>query len=323
MSDLLVETLYQAMRHSVPPTITAVVTAVTPLTVSIQGSLVTVADGLPQWPHETSDSVLVDTTSSPFRVVANLTRRATRGTCTAQAAPNITVALVGGRTITCPYVGTIPATSANVVVWWTVDGPVAAALSATPTTPSGAPSNPGSPSVPPASTTGLIVARPTLVQTARGGAWRTDGRAQTGAIQGHWTAPGSSTQDSTGYAMYGSQCAKPNATINGTPFISVYRPNLAIGPGGAATVHFRFHTAKSKPAAPPPLTSTIVTGPDLGRGAKARFALPQAVGQDLLDGVIAGVAIYFAGTADYCFLSGPTGDNAWSDAFKLEIPWRT
>lgn len=321
--DLLVETLHHAMRTSVPPTITAIVTRTSPLTVSIQGVPVTVADACPQWPHETNDSVIVDTTSSPFRVVANTTRRPTRGTCTAQSAPTVTVTLAGGRAVTCSYVGTIPGVTKTVVVWWTVDGPVCAEQSIIPTAPGGSTPEPTSPPVPPPSSTGIIVARPTLVQTARGGAWRTDGRASTGAIQGHWNAPGSSTQDSTGYAMYGSQCAKPGATINGTPYISVYRPNLPIGPGGAATVHFRYHTAKTKPATPPPLTATATTGPALGRGARARFALPAAVGQDLLDGDILGVAVYFAGTVDYCFLSGPTGDNAWSDAFKLEIPWRS
>lgn len=210
-----------------------------------------------------------------------------------------------------PIAGATPRVGDRIVLLWGIDGAVGLTLTAPP-----APPPPPPPAPPPAPSEapeapvvpGVVVAAAVSAGTARSGKWRTDGSARHRPYQGNYRGGA----NSAGYWFYGGALRGEGEATGCT--IRLSRPRSA---GIGARVPFRLHshTADTRPGSPPTLTPLGITA-ELARGETRVINLGARIGQQFLDGTIAGIGISTSASSEYGSLNGPA-DDALSGQIKI------
>lgn len=301
----------EQLKRRIPGVTTATITGVSPL--RIRGAS---GDVLVQhtygWPVSVGDLVLVVRVGSAVWAIGPVSQPvypAGVGTVTGAAVGGLVPVLTddgrgGTRTVNVPGPSGL-STGSRVGLSWAQTptgwvGHITTVLSANPT---GAPAppppevNPIQPDEPP------VVPQPRDIQvkasdirTWRDGKWR-GADAKGAAYQGRYAS--SSYGPNHGFWAYG-----PGAfdTLRGLEVTSVevwMRALGGVGPGAATPVYFRMHDAARFSSSYPALSGAADSTHSLRDNASGWLALPPAWGQDLVDGVRAGLAVVHDGSAHY------------------------
>lgn len=147
---------------------------------------------------------------------------------------------------------------------------------------------------PTAPRTGSTVFKPTSTGSYRNGSWRGD---TNDLYQGDWSGRGINT----GAAFYGNgpRGLKPATCTR----VRVRLRRESGGSYGGVSPTLKLWQEKARSGAPNELRST--GGPSLSIGESSTFTLPDAWGQDLIDGVAGGIGIKVGGSNPYVHLDGP------------------
>ena len=302
MPDMLADHLRQ--NAATPGVETAVVASALPLTVDVGGKAVPAVDSTGGAAIIGGDVVHVVTRAGVRHITGVVTAHPTRGTVVAVGSGQATVSTSAG-TVALAYLGGAPAVNSLVAIIYTSAGSyIAGTLStSTPTQPSPVPVSamPPLPSAPPATPIHDLVARPDTVTTAIGASWATTSDQATAAEQGHLA--GTASAGACGFFFYGS----PFAGASGRTCLAAsvhLRRTAAIGAATAIVPHLQLHAGTVQAGTPPALVGSSTAGPAMLPGAETDVALPTVWGQQLLDGTAAGLALVYAGTADYARWDG-------------------
>lgn len=302
----LATAIYERM-DSPAPMRSATVTQVSPdLLVDHGAGPVSAVSVLPGYSHAVGDRVTVMLSGGVVWVVGSRASRPQLGTVSTVSGATVTVLADDGRTLSLlPYVGSAPGSGARVALMWGAAGAVVVgALAATPP-PAPTPVDPRDPDPsppPPLATSGTVSAVASEVRTARGGAWRGDGRASRQAYQGHWTS--GSSVDNRGYLLWGGALAVPGATPQpGLAAITITRDAEA-GMGDGRQVRVLATAASTGGASPPATVGSAYTLGAVGRGATATLPLPDALAAGFLAGIYGGLVLDNPGTAHYLSILG-------------------
>ena len=250
------------------------------------------------------EQVLAQVVNGTVWVTGVLAARPQSGTVMSVVSGVISVEADGRTYSGVPVTAGTATLGATVALLWGSTGVVALAGAATVPVPTPPPPQPAPVKPTPVKTrweTATIDARPVTVCSSRGGAWRSDGNARTRALQGRYS--GGVDADNTGWYIYGPQLAVAGAECLSCT-VRLVRPRST---GNAAPVDFRLrgHTAKKRGSAPPVPGAALGTAA-LAWGDTVVHDLGPDIGQQLLDGTLAGVCLVYSGTADYGALLGPT-----------------
>lgn len=308
MADVLADSIL-GVGSSPPRYRIGVVRTLSPLVVSVDG-VDCLAIDVTATPLPVGASVLTQTMDGTVWVTNDLTKRPMRGTVTAVTSGTVTVSTTAGSIAAVPVVAGTAALGATITLLWGQQGCVAIAGGST-----AAPAQPPRPTATedPAlrPTPGdmdkdrwesaTIDARATAACTSRGGSYRTDGSAPIRAFQGRYS--GGVSQDNTGWFFYGAQLKAKGQCTGCT--IRLVRPRST---GTAAQVAFamRLHGATKKGSSPPGLVGSLAATARLAWGDTVTVNLGADIGQALLDGIAAGVALVYTGTSNYGALLGPS-----------------
>lgn len=302
--------LTDALMTRLPPAVhylAATVATSEPCTITIGGDTVE-AINVTSSMLRSGERVLTQSVDGSVWVTHILTPRPQTGAVTGISGGKATVS-AGQETITdVPIAGAAPRVGDRIVLLWGTEGAVGITLADPPAppppTPPPAPSEaPAAPAVP-----GAAVAAAVSAGTARSGKWRTDGTARHRPYQGNYAGGA----NSAGYWFYGG-ALRSEGTATGCT-IRLSRPRSA---GIAARVPFRLHshTADTRPGSPPTLTPLGITA-ELAWGETRVIDLGARIGQQLLDGTIAGIGISTSVRSEYGSLNGPA-DDALSGQIKI------
>jgi len=254
-----------------------------------------VYNGVPNWVHAPGDSVLVRT--STMTVIATLATRPQSAVVTGVSGTLITVTASGltwlTRAIAAPTVGATVALSwgsEGCVVIGTISGTVP---SPTGTLPADLPSTLGA-------VTTLPPFRPTQSGTYRSGSLRGDTSGN--LLQGHWTPPNSSA-DNTGIWTYGDSWGAVRGKTVADASITVQRGPQGVGVNGAVPVNLRLHNETGLPGGTPSLLAAANSSLSLAPGQAGSVDVTSMV-QAIADNTASGFAVTFAGTSDYAMFLG-------------------
>lgn len=162
----------------------------------------------------------------------------------------------------------------------------------------------------PATVTGTTVVSPVETRSYRSGKWRTD---NDDVYQGQYGGNG----NHTGCAFYGNKPRSLSGVTVTSARIKVRRPDAG-GMNAAQATTLRQVVQKTRPGGAPTLTGSTA-GPSLRRGQTTNsFAIPTGWGQDFVDGVAGGLAVYDSSGSPYVILAGR---GRWSAAFTLTLNW--
>ena len=316
MSDDLVEAIRRIMPDAVEIA-PRVVTALAPLTVDKMGLPLPVIDALGGGLARMGDTLLVATTATGVpRALVNLTPPPARGVVSAVGATSATVT-VDGLPVTLAWSGVAPAVGNTVGIVWAASGSWCTRLSQpTPTNPVGASVRVTSASPPTGERTYDLVAPAITVCSAVAGAWTTWGSYGTTAVQGYYA--GSTTGAKSGYFFYGDRFGGRAGRVCTRAQMRLRRGPAGLGSSTAIRPHLYLHAAPTKPDVPPALQATTFDGPAMRFGEERVFDIPITAGQALLDGTAAGLAISYAGSADYAQWDG-IADMAAAGQLTLSI----
>lgn len=300
----------------------AQVVSVSPLRVDRGAGEQDAVSQIPAHRHAVGDWVTVISAGGRLRVIGTTAVRPQIATVVSSSGSLTTVQADDGTTLAgLPTVGTVT-TGERVALSWGVDGGVVLGSVGTAAPP---PPPPDSGAIDPDPTPpplgdgdGVIIASPTVVRTARSGAWRSDGNARIRAYQGHWTS--GSTADNSGYFFYGAGAARGPAGAVILPGAGRIRMRRApgIGDGAGREVRLRLHGAPTIPGIPPAWIGPAYTLGVIPQGGNIAFPLPDAAGGMLLSGTAAGVGIDMPGTTHYLAIYGP--DEA-ADSGTITLPY--
>lgn len=292
---------------ALPPDVTLqarIVTAVTPLTVDVNGTPRVVANALGGVAVRLGDSLLVSTAGGVARAIANLTPLPTLGTVTALDTTTVTVS-AGGLSSALAWAGAKPAVGDVVGIVWSASGSyVVGKLSqSAPTLPGGtAPVSTADP-VPTAPKIYTLTIPAITVCSADPGGWTSYGSYGTTAVQGAWTG----TNYKRGFWFYGAAFGgNPGRTCLSLT-IELQRGPAGLGSSAATPAHLYLHDGVSKGGSPP----NIVGGEILATsgflfGETKSIPVPASAGQALLNGTAAGIAVVQNSTADHAQFAGIT-----------------
>jgi len=174
-----------------------------------------------------------------------------------------------------------------------------------------APGNVQAPLPKPTMIIGTTVISPVETRSYRSGGWRSD---NDDVYQGQYAGNG----NHTGCAFYGNKPRSLTGVTVTSARIKVRRPDAG-GAFAAQATTLRQVTQKTRPAGAPTLTGST-SGPSLRRGETVdSFAIPTSWGQDFVDGVAGGLAVFDSTGSPYVILAGR---GRWSAAFVLTLSWR-
>lgn len=181
---------------------------------------------------------------------------------------------------------------------------------------SAAPAAPADPTPPPKPkptvTTGTLVLAPVETRSYRPNfGWRTD---NADIYQGEYGNNG----NHTGCAFYGNG---PRSLRGATVTSASIRAKRVSGGDFAARATTLWEiTQRTKPSGAPTRTGSSTGGPNLAVGhSDTTISIPTAMGQDLVDGVAGGLAIFVSDGSPYVRLAGR---GSWSSSFILTLKWR-
>ena len=320
MADLLPEAILAAQPDL--PVWPAKVTSVTPLEVDRGSGAQRVISLIPSHRHAIGDWVTVMAVGGRLRIIGTSAVRPQIATVLSVAGSLTTVQADDGTILAgLPTVGVVSSGQRVGIMWGSDGGVVVGSVGTTPPPkppPDAGAVDPDEPPPPAGSPAGRILAAPTIVCTARSGAWRTDGRAGSRAYQGHWTS--GSSADNTGYFFYGAGGLKgPSGAVivPGGPRIRMRR-DTAAGVGAARLIRLRLHGAPTRPGTPPAWIGSAVVIGSIAQGGNVEFPIPDAHAALLLSGAAAGVGIDMPGTTDYLAIYGPSEA---ADSGTITLPY--
>jgi hypothetical protein len=151
--------------------------------------------------------------------------------------------------------------------------------------------------------TGSTVFKPTSSGSYRNGSWRGD---TNDLYQGDWSGRGINT----GAAFYGNGPHGLAPAVCTGVRVKLLREDGGVYGGVSPTL--KLWQEKARSGAPNERRST--GGPSLSIGESSTFTLPDAWGQELIDGTAGGIGCKVAGSSPYVHLNGPT--------MAVVIDWR-
>lgn len=160
----------------------------------------------------------------------------------------------------------------------------------------------------PTVTYGKTTFNPKETRSRQGSKWRTD---NDDVYQGEY-----GNGNHVGVAFYGNGPSSLNgATCTGVS-VRVKRKSRG-GAYSAQDTTIRLVDQKTRPSGAVTLGATA-DGPNLRVGEKATFTLPDAWGQELINGTAGGIAIYESDGSPYVILEGRS---SYSASFALTLSW--
>lgn len=157
---------------------------------------------------------------------------------------------------------------------------------------------------------GRLVVPAVETRSYRDGKWRTD---TDDVYQGQYGGNG----NHTGCAFYGSRARSLDGATVSRAQLRIRRPDRG-GANAAQALTLRLVTQSRRPSGAVTLGASTA-GPSLRRGqTDSSFTIPDAWGQEIVNGTAGGMAVFDGSGSPYVILSGRSD---WSAAFTLTIDW--
>lgn len=240
--------------------------------------------------------------SLPLTLKATASTAKTGSTCTAEIGGIDTTVQVARDLSVSAGDGLLVARSGS---QWYAIARTSTAAPAAPDTPAPPPPRPK-----PEVVTGTLVCSPVETRSRQGSKWRTDNdNVYQGAYGGNGVHMGCAFYGTKPRSLAGATCTK--ATVR------IYRLDSG-GVNAAQDMTLRLVAERFRPSGAPTLGS-VIDGPNLRRGQKTTFTLPNSWGQAMIDLTAGGVALYESDGSPYLITAGRS---AWGPAWTLTLSWR-